>query len=327
MLKLSCVCRVIITVWFLISGVSFCAYGQELKPKKENGKWGFVDETGNLVIPLKYDEAWNFSEGLAVVKNNNKYGYIDKTDNMVIPLKYEKAGKFTGEVAMVKNNGKFGYINKTGVEILPMEYTSAREAEIYKETAVRVEAERKEIEPPVTAKAEVESAETVKMEADHIAASKAEAERMNAELERENAAQAAATQVRAATVEREKATREAINPNTANNQDVIILKNGQEITAKVTEITLSEIKYKPLVHLDGPIRTLAKIDVFVILYENGTREIIDPVTTNTGGEQTIKSDVEKVLDGVDAAKKGIKLAEDIIDLGKDANKLRKVIKK
>ena len=70
-------------------------------------------------------------------------------------------------------------------------------------------------------------------------------------------------------------------PIAANASDIIMLKNGQEIKAKVVEITLTEIKYKLFEHLDGPTRTAAKNDVFVIIYENGTREVISPSTANT----------------------------------------------
>jgi len=50
----------------------------------------------------------------------------------------------------------------------------------------------------------------------------------------------------------------------------------------VDEITLSEIKYKQFDYLDGPTRTVAKSDVLVIIYANGTREIISATTgTNT----------------------------------------------
>jgi translation initiation factor 6 (eIF-6) len=43
-----------------------------------NGKYGFIDTKGNLVIPPVYDDAWHFSEGLARVEINGKWGYIDK---------------------------------------------------------------------------------------------------------------------------------------------------------------------------------------------------------------------------------------------------------
>ncbi|MFM8430606.1 MAG: WG repeat-containing protein, partial [Holophagaceae bacterium] len=42
------------------------------------GQWGFVDETGKEVIPLKYDKAQFFSDGLARVRLDGKWGYIDK---------------------------------------------------------------------------------------------------------------------------------------------------------------------------------------------------------------------------------------------------------
>ena len=64
-------------------------------------------------------------------------------------------------------------------------------------------------------------------------------------------------------------------------QDVITLKNGDEIKAKVTEITSSEIKYKRYDNLDGPTVVAAKQDVFAINYENGTREVINAASTSS----------------------------------------------
>jgi hypothetical protein len=32
-----------------------------------NNKWGFIDKTGKELIPFKYDDCLNFSEGLAGV--------------------------------------------------------------------------------------------------------------------------------------------------------------------------------------------------------------------------------------------------------------------
>ena len=33
----------------------------------EDGKWGYIDESGEPVIPIKYADAWNFSEDLAII--------------------------------------------------------------------------------------------------------------------------------------------------------------------------------------------------------------------------------------------------------------------
>jgi len=64
-------------------------------------------------------------------------------------------------------------------------------------------------------------------------------------------------------------------------QDVITLKNGDEIKAKVTEMTSSEIKYKRFDNLDGPTVVVAKTEVFAINYENGTREVINTVAEDS----------------------------------------------
>lgn len=56
-------------------------------------------------------------------------------------------------------------------------------------------------------------------------------------------------------------------------QDVITKSNGDDINAKVIEITQTEIKYKKFDNLDGPIFTLSLNDVFMIKYENGIKEV------------------------------------------------------
>ncbi|WP_435932419.1 WG repeat-containing protein [Moraxella bovoculi] len=53
---------------------------------KKNNKYGYVDKTGKVVVPIQYDETWFFSEGLAGVKQNGKWGFIDKTGEVVIPF-------------------------------------------------------------------------------------------------------------------------------------------------------------------------------------------------------------------------------------------------
>ncbi|MEG1700059.1 MAG: WG repeat-containing protein, partial [Alistipes sp.] len=69
--------------WLLLLPTS--GMGQELERFSENGKRGFVDKNGTVVIPLKYDDVGNFREGLAGVRLNGKYGYIDKNGTVVIP--------------------------------------------------------------------------------------------------------------------------------------------------------------------------------------------------------------------------------------------------
>ena len=69
-------------------------------------------KTGKMVIPLKYDEAWYFREGLAAVKLNGKWGFVDKSGNEAVPLKYDEVRLFSEGLAAVKLNGKWGFISR-----------------------------------------------------------------------------------------------------------------------------------------------------------------------------------------------------------------------
>lgn len=80
-------------------------------------RWGFIDTTGTVVIPLQYDEVWHFSEGLAKVKKNNKWGFVDKRGKMVISLQYDDASYFKNGKAKVKLRGETFYINKQGKRV------------------------------------------------------------------------------------------------------------------------------------------------------------------------------------------------------------------
>jgi len=64
-------------------------------------------------------------------------------------------------------------------------------------------------------------------------------------------------------------------------QDMIILKDGNVIEAKVVEISPTEIRYRRLTNLDGPIIVIPADSVLSIRYENGTTDIINENATAT----------------------------------------------
>jgi tetratricopeptide (TPR) repeat protein len=110
---------------FLIAFTAIGNYclGQNLKPEKgTNGKWGYIDKTGKVIVPHKYDNAYWFVEGIAIVELNKKMGYIDETGKVFIPVKYDRALYFHEGLAAVKLNGKWGYIDKTDKVIIPFKY-------------------------------------------------------------------------------------------------------------------------------------------------------------------------------------------------------------
>jgi hypothetical protein len=55
--------------------------------------------------------------------------------------------------------------------------------------------------------------------------------------------------------------------------DIIVLRSGEEIQAKVSEINPENIKYKACNNPDGPLITLNKSDVSMVRYSNGTQDV------------------------------------------------------
>ena len=93
----------------------------------KKGKWGYVDAENNEVIPCKYDDAFQFCNGLAKVKLGGKWGFIDKEDNEVVPVKYDSAYEFNELLTAVNRRGKWGYIDINGNEVVPFKYDDAEE--------------------------------------------------------------------------------------------------------------------------------------------------------------------------------------------------------
>ncbi|AUT02434.1 serine/threonine protein kinase [Nostoc sp. CENA543] len=91
-----------------------CDFCEELARVKIDDKWGYIDKRGKLAIYPDFDEAWGFSEELAIVEINDKYGYIDKTGKLVISPHFEDAGSFSQGLAWVRIAQHEHYIDKTG---------------------------------------------------------------------------------------------------------------------------------------------------------------------------------------------------------------------
>src|SRR5271157_5962548 len=86
---------------------------------REN-KYGFIDKSGKVVIPIQFQYAMPFSEGLAAVSASTDalWVYIDKTGKPVISLQLKDASPFSDHLASVERNGKCFRIDPSGNTIL-----------------------------------------------------------------------------------------------------------------------------------------------------------------------------------------------------------------
>lgn len=104
----------------------------ETKGAKMGYRYGFIDSTGRAAIPAKWENAGDFSEGLAPVciegstYRGDKWGYIDTTGAVVIPYAWSYAYEFLDGFAVVWNwtdpNHLWGLIDKKGHAAIPLAY-------------------------------------------------------------------------------------------------------------------------------------------------------------------------------------------------------------
>jgi len=97
-------------------------FSEGLAAARENNRWGFVNEFGEVAIPFVYSEVSAFSEGLAVVRVEGRYGYMDQNGDIVIEPRFEQAGPFREGRAVVRVDGKYGAIDRGGNLAVAAEY-------------------------------------------------------------------------------------------------------------------------------------------------------------------------------------------------------------
>ncbi|MCR5147267.1 MAG: WG repeat-containing protein [Clostridia bacterium] len=74
---------------------------------KENGKYGFVNKDGKVVVEAKYDDAREQNDcGFVAVKKDGKWGALDQYGNVAVDTKYE-----------LKNNSIIDFIGKWHVSV------------------------------------------------------------------------------------------------------------------------------------------------------------------------------------------------------------------
>jgi hypothetical protein len=110
--------------------ISFSAQAQSVSRFYENGKVGYKNASGQVVIPATYyagSEMMQLASGgnYAIVVKDRKRGYIDDRGNAFIPFIYEDASVFSYNLARVMMNGKNGFINANGETLIPFIYDFA----------------------------------------------------------------------------------------------------------------------------------------------------------------------------------------------------------
>ena len=78
------------------------------------GKYGFINKEGVVVIKPVFDASMIFNEGYCAVKLDEKWDYIDNLGNMTIKPQYDSAYTFNEGFALVFQDSLAGYIGADG---------------------------------------------------------------------------------------------------------------------------------------------------------------------------------------------------------------------
>ncbi len=90
-------------------------------PIEQDGRWGFQDRTGRIVLPPKYFMAYPFLEtGLAAVADEQGWVYINAGGEEIIrPFIFDNGpDEFSEGLARFVQNGKFGYFDRYGQVVI-----------------------------------------------------------------------------------------------------------------------------------------------------------------------------------------------------------------
>lgn len=110
-------------------------FANRLARVSQNGKWGFLNESGVAIVPLQYEFVGEFAEGLVAVVGKTqagfRLGFVNNQNDTIVPLQYDvregvyQKTQFQQGLALVGQAGKLGYINTAGKAVVPFQYAQA----------------------------------------------------------------------------------------------------------------------------------------------------------------------------------------------------------
>ena len=102
-------------------------FSEEYACMIKDGKYGYIDKSGNTVISFEYSWASPFHHGTAVVEkkygSGEKYGLIDKNNTLIMPIEFDVIQYYPDAQAYrVNKNGKIGIYSGEGRCLVPCQY-------------------------------------------------------------------------------------------------------------------------------------------------------------------------------------------------------------
>ena len=99
---------------------------------KRGKEWGWINESGEILIPLEWDGVGAFNQGgLAPVCRDELWGVIDRKGKIIILPRYSSLTLQGEGLAIVENEGRFGVIRIDGNSIVPIQWDAIWDFDTY----------------------------------------------------------------------------------------------------------------------------------------------------------------------------------------------------
>ena len=96
-----------------------------LFPVQSGDKWGYIDQTGRIIIKPQFSRVGLFADGLTPVWVGEDVGYVDTRGAIKIKPQFDSAGSFSEGLAPVLVNMRVGFINESGTQVVKPTYSDA----------------------------------------------------------------------------------------------------------------------------------------------------------------------------------------------------------
>jgi hypothetical protein len=88
--------------------------------------WGLIDETGKYKIKPSFEYLGSVHNGLLSNRLNDKYGFVDVSGKEKIKPQFEWVDEFSEGLCVVRNHkGQHGYIDTAGTLVIPFQFEYA----------------------------------------------------------------------------------------------------------------------------------------------------------------------------------------------------------
>ena len=105
------------------AGISrFIGYHDEKYMIQKDGRYGFVDLNGKLLIANRYDSLLHFSDERAGFKLGDRWGFIDFNEHLLVQPNYDQVFPFEHNLSIVRMSEDYGLIDPFGKLVLSLEY-------------------------------------------------------------------------------------------------------------------------------------------------------------------------------------------------------------